>query len=300
MGFKILVRSSSTELLELFKAVFEDFPYSLLIPDDAELDWSDVAAIEAYMVQKSPSIVINLQCVGIELPSGAAAAEDLACVSCLAVVCKNANIPVIHLSSFRVFGRNDETCPLKEESPVQPQDADGKYLQALEQLIAQNDAHVIVRLGWLLGGEQDNLLKAMIPLITQKKLFFVSDHHYGAPVQLRFVARVLLAMVQQILCGAENWGVFHVRSSDVCSEAEFSDSLIRMVNVEMGGEALIPAVAGVDDDRRLFSANAYLDGDRCTNDFGIQLPSWRIGLKTLVRRQLESEGITFEEQGKKD
>ena len=299
MGFKILVRSPSSELLELFKAVFEDFPYSLLIPEGGGLDWSDLAAIEAYMAQKLPSIVINLHGVGADLPGGATAEEDLACVNCLATSCKSANVPLIHLSSFRVFGRNDDSHPVKEEVEIQPQDAEGKHLQALEQLVAQNDAHVIVRLGWLLGGEQDNVLKTIVPLLIQKKLFFVSDHHYGAPVQLRFVARVLLAMVQQILCGAENWGVFHLRSSDVCSEAEFSDSLVRLVNAEMDDEALAPAVAGADDDRRLFSANAYLDGDRCTSDFGIQLPSWRIGLKALVRRELEMEGITLKEKEKK-
>jgi len=145
-------------------------------------------------------------------------------------------------------------------------------------------------LSWVFGGEEDNVLSVLVDKLLKGESISVSDHDYGRPVNLQFVANIVLTVVQQVLCGAENWGVFHVHAADKCSEAELCDVVVRLINSEIKEKVNMPAVAGVDDNRRLLAGNAMLMGRRCTDNFGIQWPSWRKGLKGQINTLLTRAG----------
>lgn len=287
MGFKILIRAAAkSSLLDMMISSFENYPYSLLAPSESELDWADSDALNAYVCDKHPNIVINFPLDDSPLDGE----TEVKAVSKLAKLCVNQNIPMIQLSSFRVFGRAGNLDEIGEDLAPAPRDNDGKFMLSVEEACAINRDHIILRLGWMLTGRGDNVLSAMLSKVLKEEPFFVSDHYFGAPIQESFVVKVLIAMIQQILCGAENWGVFHLRASDSCSEAEFCDSVVRLINSELDRTVVMPLVAGVEDDRRLFEGSANLSGDRCTDNFGVQLPSWRKGLRGLVRAELERAG----------
>lgn len=298
MGFKVLVRSAPTLFLESLVNLFEDQPYIILAPTPAELDWTDVSAVEAYIKKKSPSVIVNNPLVPLQGNSA-----ELASLMKLMELCELADIHLIHLSSYRVFGRVANDIDLTEDYMPEPpaEDASAQHLLAMERLCLQRTNHVILRAGWWLNGEVDNIVDRLVPaLLTEnREALVVSDHAFGNPVQAQFVAHVVFSMIQQFLCGAQNWGVFHVHSSDTCSEAEFCDNLVRLLKAELQLDLELPTVASGDDDRKLIAGNANLRGRRCTDNFGIQLPSWRKGLKVLVKLYLEKKGITAESLGLK-
>ncbi len=285
MGFRILVRSQPTPLLDLFTTLLEDFPYTLLCPPSDELDWTDEAQLATYFEEKYPSIVINFPW----LHESAPLEGELASLNALSRCCIDSDVPLLHLSSFRVFGDAYVEASYGEDILPEPKDEIGQGFLSLERVAIQVNAHMLIRLGWLLGGGYQDLLSVLMPRLLNGDSHYVSDHNVGAPVQQWFVIKVLIAMVQQILCGAENWGVFHIRSADTCSEAEFADNLVRLLSQELGREISTPEVAAKGDDRHAFPGGAQLDGSRCTDDFGIQLPSWRTGLKTLIHNYVDRD-----------
>ena len=116
----------------------------------------------------------------------------------------------------------------------------------------------------------------------------VSEVASGALISWPEIAKTIVAMVQQILCGAENWGVFHVHTSDNCSEAEFADAVARLLR----GEGLCVSELAITKEPWPCSVErpALLLGRRCTDNFGVQQRSFRVGLKGSVQRWITENG----------
>jgi len=283
LGFKILLRSGASDFAEMLASAFDESPYTLLSPGADALDWSDSDKVREYIGTNSPAIIVNYA-------RPAKIADDtaeLACLQAIAEACKADDIVLMHFSPYAVFGDVVAEDGLFEIDQPKPRDVLGKHLLACESACEAVPKHMVLRTGWMLGGAEHNLLDILIPKLTAGTPVFVSDHAFGRPISLQFVASMVYAMIQQVLCGAVNWGIFHVHGSDKCSEAEFCDNLVRLLKSEGIDTVDMPLVAGVDDDRRLMSGNALLSGERCTDNFGIQLPSWRNGLKRLIREYLD-------------
>ncbi len=277
MGFRILLRAKPGEVVTALESTFEEQAYILVVP--SEVNWSDKLAVTECVQQWSPNVVVNFY-----VPESAAEADHEREVLPLVINnCVDLNVPLLHFSSFRVFGKTVSPGELGEELVPKPRDDYGKKLLELERLVSQVEKHMILRVSWLLDGGPSGMLDKIIPKLLSRTPFFVSDHDFGCPVNSRRLAQVLLAKIQQILCGSDNWGVFHIRSSDSCSEAELCDSLVRLLSSLTEKEIDLPLVAGKGDDRRMLVGNALLAGTRSTDNFGIQLQSWRKGLKVLVR-----------------
>lgn len=282
MAFKILLRAAPGEFSKVLASIFDEQPIDLVVCDTTH--WSDGNEIERYLEGLQPSIVVNSPFL-TETPETEALAHGILCA-----YCKTHAVPLIHFSSYRAFGNVSNGEALAEEAIPDPSDALGEHLSLLETSCAALERHIILRTSWVLGEANENLLAILVPKLLSGEQFVVSDHDYGNPVNNTFLANVVSAIAQQILCGAENWGAFHVHASDKCSEAELCDVLVRLVSAEMDNPVRMPEVAGQGNPLRLLHGNALLAGRRCTENFGIQLPSWRKGLKGLVKAYLTSHG----------
>lgn len=280
MGFRVLLRATQGDFADSVDAVFEEQPISVLIPSD--LDWSDEGAVAHYFQQNSPCVVINY---GAE-HAFAQASEEALIQANIVKMCDAESIPLIYFSSYSVFGDTTVDGEIDESIVPCPEDSYGKYLLDLEKSCESLAQHLILRVSWLMAGSQNSLFEKFIPRLIEGGDIYVSDHDFGRPICVDFMANLVLAMAQQVLCGAENWGVFHVHGSDKCSEAEFCDALVRLINADLDNNVEMPMVSSVDDKRRALEGNALLIGNRCTDNFGVQLWSWRKGLKSMVKNYL--------------
>ncbi|WP_086933125.1 sugar nucleotide-binding protein [Agarilytica rhodophyticola] len=280
MGFRVLLRAAQKEFAEAVSAVFEEQAINVLIPSD--LDWSDEGAIDEYFQENSPCFVVNY---GAE-QAFADADEEMRIHANIVNLCKVGKIPLIHFSSYRVFGEEAVEGEIDEQSLPAPADAYGQYLLGLEKACESLEQHLILRVSWLLAGSDNSLFETFIPKLVEKNTVYASDHDFGRPVCMDFMANLVLAMSQQVLCGAENWGIFHVHGSDKCSEAEFCDAIVRFINAELENNVDMPEIASLHDSKRTLKGNALLVGNRCTDNFGVQLWSWRKGLKSMVKNYL--------------
>ncbi|WP_075185969.1 sugar nucleotide-binding protein [Teredinibacter haidensis] len=289
MSYRILVRRADTDLANIFLGVMEDYPFVLLTPSSEGLDWSDPASVEGYFSEKSPSLAIHFP----EL-YGEVSEDDIRAADSMGKACKAKSIPLIQLSSFRVFGDDYLADGIREDDMPAPESDIGRQFLRMEQAALQCPSTIVLRLPWVMDFVSGSLFDRLLPKLMSGNLAPVSDHHRFSLVSAGFVVRSLIALLHQVFSGAENWGVFHLRSSDQCSEAELVDAVVRMLNSEVGLKAAMPQVIGGKDEGRLLMGSANLNGRRCTDDFGIQFPSWRHGFKSLVRRWLHDKNMIAE------
>ena len=277
MSFRLIVRGPQSQVGQHLVRLAADRGFELLPWPDSAAD-NATASLEEAIREQSPHLVINLNC---EYSSAA-----MACLDRLIALSGDLDLPLLHVSSYRVFGLQEPEQAFSEEHLPEPQDDVGRGLCEIEGRVAKISKHMIMRSSWRLEAGMDSLLDAMVPALLNDETLVVSDHHSGGPLSTEFLSRALLAICQQILTGADNWGVFHLHSGDVCSEAEFCDHLVRALKKEFNRDFEFPELATKDDERHAMPGCARLAGRRLTDDFGIQMPTWRRGFTAILRQWL--------------
>lgn len=284
MSFKLLLTDVVSPLGKALEHDLEREPFNLLLPNAAELDWSDTRSLQTYLDKHQPDLIVN--CRGWEeaFQSGGQAAL-INTARQLAQVCAEVQIPLIHFSSYSVFG-GDGKGTHSEKDPVAPLSDTGHAFAEAEQVIAGAlPKHIILRLSWVIGAYGDNLLTRLLSSFLAGASVTVNRRLRGAPTALSDAARVAVAMSKQIFCGAENWGVMHYCSSDACTEEEFAEQLLQLL-IQQQLLTAEPSLSLVDNEPTDQAISAILGCRRARDYFGIQARSWRPGLLPLVKQWL--------------
>lgn len=280
MGFRILITECASPLGAALLRGFESYAFSIICPPRDSVDWCDAAQVAELMETARPAIVINT----LQLADTALRCPEYYLV--LADVCKVADLTLVHISSHDVLGAaQQQTGAVLEHQLPEPDHAVGVASYSAEQAFMAVRRCLILRLSWIVDAPDGMLEQVCRGLVVDHGLS-VSDVWRGCPTGTEDVVRAVIAMVQQILCGAENWGVFHFHTSDACSEAEFADFVSRVLG-KAGCQT--SAITVVGQENRLIASNGWLSGRRCTDCFGIQLRSWRQSIKSKVLVWLQRE-----------
>lgn len=275
MGFKLLIFSSNDEPLSGYlDAALESLPLSIhwcrFSEDGFEED------IESLFKKERPNVVLYLYS-----GEGTTILPHSAMQSVI-LGCQSLDASFLHLSSYRVFGeRWDKNGVLESELPA-PEDNRGKRLWQLEQEVLRLERALVLRLPPLLDGPAHGLLAKMIPPMLAEKPLVVSDSKFMSPISLGFLINTLMTMIQQVLCDSSNWGIYHLRCSDPCSEAECADYVYRVLAHERDLSLSEPVVVSSHDSRHFTLGCGNLSGQRTMDDFGVLSPSWRMGIKTII------------------
>lgn len=279
MGFRVLVISDSPTFYGALEAAFEALSFSLLAATPDFLSMSS-DNMDVYLEGERINIIVH------------ASADDVANLQNLTSLCSQKNLPLIHMSSYRVFGAHQED--LYEDLVPQPDDVLGQDLLAAESAVLACDHALILRTPWTLVNytqalTDEGLLGRVCIGLLNNAVLNVSEAAGGTLIAWPEVAKTIVAITQQILCGAENWGVFHIHSSDVCSEAELADAISRLLRSE--GFCIAELSTTKSTQPYLVERTAELKGRRCTENFGIQQRSFRVGLKGAVQRWVADNGF---------
>lgn len=292
MSFKIVILGNGSAIANRLTQILNDQPLLFSYADEMCLadpvKFALASAWTDFLIQEQATIVVNLQFPVTKEEADMCLPIALA----LAQSCANINLPVIQLSSFRVFGEVYLDKGWGEVDTPDPSDSFGKSLVRREHGATLAAKHIVLRLSWLLNAFDESLLEVSASkLMTGEAPMIVSDHKYGRPVSAIYVANTVFALIQQILADAQNWGIFNVHSSDLCSEAEFCDYVLRILSTELDQDFCALEVAAKGDERSITLGSANLQGRSITDSFGVQLPSWRSGFKTLVKKWLVERSL---------
>lgn len=292
MSFKLLLTDVISPLGKALEHELEREPFKLLMPSAADLDWSNPLSLAAYIDKNKPDLVINC-CGWEEAYHRGGQSLLLSCAALLAEQCSERHIPLIHFSSYSVFG-GDGKGTHSEKDEVAPLNETGNAFAEAERMIVQKlEKHIILRLSWVIGAYGDNLLTRLLSAFLAGASVSVHRRLRGAPTALSDAARVAVAMAKQIQCGAENWGVMHYCSSDACTEDEFAEQLLQLL-IQQQLLTAEPSLTLEDNEPADEPLSAILGCRRARDYFGVQARSWRPSLLPLVKQWLHNR-----EQSKK-
>src|SRR5262245_42131836 len=187
------------------------------------VDWKSEVA------EYTPDFVINLAPVA-RRPEGAAGKRYRKALTQLAETCKAADIPLLHLSTVLVFD-GDKSAPYQEGDTEVPYDAFGEAMLQLEEVVAAKAGRfVILRTASVFSSAGNNLLTQIIRLAEQRKMLAFDPSLSGCPTCANDIARVIIAILLQLRCGADSWGVYHYTSSDVTTGYQFAEAVLALAS----------------------------------------------------------------------
>jgi dTDP-4-dehydrorhamnose reductase len=284
MSLKIIVTDIKSALGRTLEHDLEREQCQLLSPD---IQWEDALAVRDYLAQHKPDVVINTL-AWEELPSlGQQSLLPIAAAN-IANACASLDVPLLHFSSYQVFGVDNKSSHSEKDIPA-PVSSAGQAFFAAEQAIEHSAARfIILRLGWIIGSIGDNHLTRLLTAIQAKQPITLNTRLRGAPTLLSDAVRVCVALVKQIACGAENWGVMHYCSGDAVNEAEFGEQLVQL----LAQQQLLKQDANftlVDSASTIEPLSAVLGCRRIRDSFGIQARPWRPSLLPLVKQWFHNQ-----------
>lgn len=283
---KLLLTDASQPLGQALEHDLEREPISLIVPGSARLTWTDPGEVSAYLDHRRPRLVVNT--LGwADWPDEAQCRLIPAAARVLADACAEHSIPLIQVSSYRVFGGDNKSRHAERDKPS-PQGRIGEAWLAAEQAVARLPRHLILRLSWPMDARGDNRLSRLLSAIFAGSSVPVSTRLRGSPTALSDVARVLVGVIRQIGCGAENWGVMHYPGGEACSEAELADRVLEVLAQldalpERGEPPALERIETLPSDE---PASAVLTGRRLRDGFGVQARAWEPYLVPTIKQWL--------------
>ncbi|MGE3541412.1 MAG: dTDP-4-dehydrorhamnose reductase [Candidatus Tectimicrobiota bacterium] len=288
---RILVTGSRSMLAQELLPCLHRAGFTVIGRARPGLDLTRPASIRAAFQEVQPMLCINTAAYTAvdraESEVDAAFAVNRDGVAHLAEVCREAGVPLIHLSTDYVFA-GTASHPYREEDPTAPLGVYGRSKWEGEQAVrATLRDHLIVRTAWLYGYHGSNFVKTMLRLAHERHIVHVVHDQHGCPTWTRDLAQALTAMCQQCFQGLETfpWGTYHFCAAGQTTWYDFARAIfaaypfaaaLRLERVEPISTAAYAAPA----QRPAYSV---LDVAKFQATFGITPRSWRTSLHDCLR-----------------
>ena len=255
-----------------------------------EFDFDRPDSVAETMARVSPWLVVNAAAYtavdAAETDAEAAWRANRDGPATLARLCRDADVPLIHVSTDYVFD-GTKGAPYLETDPVSPLGVYGASKLAGEQAVLESGARAIVlRTSWVYAPIGKNFVRTMLTVgKTRDRLTVVADQR-GCPTVAADLADAILAIAARLR--ADGWhdrfgGVFHAAGT---GETTWHGLAVAVFEEAARHGAKQPEVAPIKTAdwptpvRR--PADSRLDCTRLEEVFGVRLPPWRDSLRRTV------------------
>lgn len=226
---KILLTGSEGQLGFDFRLVSEGVHD--VIAHDIELDITDGKAVLERVAEVEPELVVNAAAFtdvdGAESNEVAAYRVNGLGPYNLAVACRRAGIPLLHVSTDFVF-EGERREPYTEFDTPNPRGVYGKSKYAGECFVMQQlSDFYICRTSWLYGVAGRNFVDTMLRLGKEKDRLEVVDDQVGSPTYSRDLARKLLELIE-----TGCFGIYHVSNGGECSWNRFAKDILEVAGLD--------------------------------------------------------------------
>jgi dTDP-4-dehydrorhamnose reductase len=284
---KILITGAGGQVGHQLAIAASDYEVIALTRD--QLDITQRETVFDTVRSQQPDIIINAAAYTAvdkaETETELAFAINHDGVKYLALACKEANIPLLHLSTDFVFDGEKEGA-YTEDDPIAPlgaysqSKADGEAV--LREILPR---HIILRTSWVFSASGDNFVKAMLRLGSERDELNIVDDQKGCPSSARSIAQTLLSIAHRYLQGETiAWGTYHYANQPETNRYQFAQTIFEMAadinNTPSPRLNPIPTSAYPTPARR--PLNSVLDCHKIESTFGIVRPDWRDELREIL------------------
>ncbi|MEX2130239.1 MAG: sugar nucleotide-binding protein [Pseudohongiellaceae bacterium] len=216
----------------------------------------------------------------------------------LAVVCRDQGIPLLQLSSPYVFDGEKKLGYNEQDEPM-PQGIYGRTALQAEVELQKIERHIIIRSGWLFGPGMNEQIKGWIKATKKHRGDLKVVRRRFSPTATEDLARVLLAVSQQVDCQASVWGVYHYCGLETKKEIEFVLQVLKYASQH--DEQVYQLIDTLKITETSLSPpeipNATLSSKKLFDTFGIKQRSWHGSLQTAIKSMYQSRGEARSETG---
>lgn len=289
----LIIGADSGVGVELGK-LLKERQISWVAPDAGAILARDPLSVAKLITQAAPDQVVNLAAFAAGSQHAVIKAENhpeecelinLKQTELVAQVCDHLHIPLIHLSTAHVFG-GDKKLAYNEQDLPKPQGVYGHTALAAEQaIVATVKQHIILRAGWLFGRNQDEMLRHWLEELKKDDGSVTVYRRKFSPTPIEDLARVLLAICQQVDCQTDVWGIYHYAALESLRESEFVQQLVKFAaqHDEAVYRLLDHLTINLSRTEAPQIANATLATKKVFETFGIKPRPWHGSLQRLVK-----------------
>lgn len=266
---------------------------AVIAPPRAELGLMDEQAVETYLANTKPHLIVNAAAWtavdAAEEQMGEAERLNAGLPKQLAAYAKAEQIRLVHYSSDYVYPGNGEI-PWHEDSPVGPKSHYGKTKLAGDQAIEQSGAgYLIFRTSWVYSARGNNFMKTMLRLAHSKTELNIVADQIGAPTPARLIAQITTLAIHSRLAsglynlapqGKTSWYGF---ARDIFEHASRAGETLTIMNDNVHP---IPTSDYPTPAQR--PLNSRLDVSKLEEGLNIQLPGWQSQLALTLDEYLEN------------
>jgi dTDP-4-dehydrorhamnose reductase len=261
----------------------------------ASLDLTDTEAIEPFIAQHTPHIIINAAAYTAvdqaeSEPELADAINHLA-VKRLAQCAKHINASFIHVSTDYVF--NGQHCkPYTETDTTDPQSVYGRSKLAGEQAFSQSGARgIIVRTSWVYSAFGNNFVKTMSRLGRERDNLNVVSDQLGSPTWARDLAQALISICLSDKLADKHAEVYHYSNEGACSWYDFAWNIMQQQSLPC---ALTPISTEQYPTPAQRPHMSLLCKAKIKRDFDLDIPHWQASLQRALpefEQQIGTQGV---------
>ena len=244
--------------------------------DADSLDITDARAIRAFVQQHAINLIVNCAAYTnvdkAEDDCATAEAINHTAVAHLASVCKEFQLPLIHISTDYVFGGNKNT-PYSETDTTQPLGVYGRTKLAGEQAIQNSGIeHLIIRTSWLYSLRfGNNFVKTIQRLSGERPQLKVVADQVGTPTNAADLADFIVQAIENAWYRGKR-EVYHFSNEGVCSWYDFA---VAIVAASGNVCEVLPCTSAEFPSKVTRPSYSVLDKTKLKTDFGYRIPYWR-------------------------
>lgn len=251
------------------------------------LDITDVEAIRKTVSDNDVKVIVNCAawtnvdaCENDEKLAALAEKLNADAPRNLAVVMKEVEGLLVHVSTDYVFGGDPYNTPCQEEQKGTPTGVYGTTkLKGEQNIIASGVKHIILRTAWLYSEFGKNFVKTMMNLTATKPALNVVFDQCGTPTYAGDLAELIYNIISERKYEG-NTGIYHYSNEGVCSWYDFT-----MKIAEIAGNTscdIQPCHSDEFPSPVKRPAYSVLDKTKVKKTFGVKVPYWTVSLKKCM------------------
>jgi dTDP-4-dehydrorhamnose reductase len=199
----------------------------------------------------------------------------------LARASQASKIPFILLSHALVFS-GSETREYREDDYPDGESTIAQLLIAAEMVLRDNcEQHVILRTGPVFAPVGINIATQLLEKLREGGVLALNRRQHGCPLAAEDAARIVSAVIDQLGCGMQAWGIYHYSSPDITNCYEFTEVLLAAASQY---EDFSTDVVQLAADEAQETETRSLDCSKIRNSFAIKQQSWRSSVAGQVKK----------------
>ena len=280
----ILVTGANGQLgTEISERISQYPQWNFLFSDVAELDITNLKAVETYVQQNQIGAIVN--CAAYTAVDAAESNKELAHAinatgaKNLASVAAAQKLKYIHTSTDFVFDGKYHL-PYKETDLPNPLSVYGSTKYSGEQeVLSVHPAAIIVRTAWLYSAHGGNFVKTMQRLGKEREQLSIIFDQVGTPTWAGDLAAAILEILAQLEQGGTQKGLYHYSNEGLASWYDFAVEIMELSKIKC---ELLPIETKSYPTPAARPAYSVLNKEKIKTAFHLKIPHWKASLKKCI------------------